>query len=128
MDKIVIVSHGSMKKDSNNLEKISDLLAKKLKIKRENLKHAYLQHASPSIEDTIRQCLDEGAKKIIVFPFFLSSGKHVVHDIPSILSKFNKQNADYEIVYTSPLGIHDKLVEIIVDRINESLNYKNEKS
>jgi sirohydrochlorin ferrochelatase len=121
MDRVIIVSHGSLKKEANNLQKLTELVSKKISFNLENIKHAYLQHATPSVEDTIRQCINEGAMKIIIFPLFISSGKHVKNDIPEIISKFKKETPHIDIVYTEPLGLDEKIAEIIAERIKEAI-------
>ncbi|MBI5075197.1 MAG: precorrin-8X methylmutase [Nitrospirae bacterium] len=42
---------------------------------------------------------------------------HVTKDIPEIISRARERFPAVELVYTEPLGIHDKLVEIVIERI-----------
>lgn len=123
MDRIIIVAHGSLNTEVPSIERLKDLIAKKLNFKKENIKHAYLQNAIPSLQEAMRLCVEGGAKRIVVFPLFISSGRHVTHDIPAILESFNKKFGDCEIIYASPLGLHEKLVDIIVERIKDAINH-----
>jgi len=82
------------------------------------VKVAYLQFAEPDLATTIRECAACGATRIIVHPFFLSFGMHVTKDIPRILSEARGLYPGVEFVYTEPIGTHEKLVQIVIDRIN----------
>lgn len=119
MDRIILVAHGSPKKEANNLGEFARTVAVFLKKEPGEVKHAYLQFGSPSIEEAILECIKERAKTIIIHPLFLSSGAHVSSDIPEIIEKFRRDYPDIEINYTKPLGLHEKLIDIIKERIEE---------
>ena len=82
------------------------------------VKVAYLQFAEPGIMDTIREAVNNGAKKIILHPFFLSSGMHVTKDIPGMIEEARRLYPDVTFIYTEPLGIHEKLAHIVMERIS----------
>ena len=119
MENIILIGHGSPKKEANTIDLIGRLLHGALHpgCDRKCVKTAYLQFAEPDIMATIRGCAEEGASKIIVHPFFLSSGMHVTKDIPAMINEARGTYPDVEFVYTEPLGIHDKLVQIVIERI-----------
>ncbi|ODA43651.1 Sirohydrochlorin cobaltochelatase [Thermodesulfovibrio sp. N1] len=119
MEKIIIVGHGSPKEDANKLADLTKALAITLKKQPEDIKYAYIKFGSPSIEESIIECIKENAKTIIIHPLFLFSGSHVSYDIPEIIKKFRKNYPYIEIICTKPLGLHEKLLEIIKKRIDE---------
>jgi len=119
LDRIIIVAHGSPKKEANNLADFAKALAITLKKNPEYVKYAYLQFGNPSVEEVLLKCINENAKTIIVHPLFLSSGAHVSSDIPKIIERFKKDYPDVDIVYTKPLGLHEKLIDIVKERIEE---------
>ena len=82
------------------------------------VKVAYLQFAEPGIPDTIKECVKQGAKKVILHPFFLSSGMHVTKDIPGMIEEARELYPGVEFIYTEPLGIHEKLAHIVMERIS----------
>ncbi|MBI5212106.1 MAG: precorrin-8X methylmutase [Nitrospirae bacterium] len=43
---------------------------------------------------------------------------HVTKDIPEIIKEAEEQYPDREFIYTEPLGIHEKLVQVVVERIH----------
>lgn len=119
MENIVLIGHGSPKKEANNIDLIGRLLHHAIHPECEGacVKVAYLQFADPDIMSTIKGCVEGGATKVIVHPFFLSSGMHVTKDIPGMISEAKGMYPAVEFVYTEPLGVHEKLVQVVIERI-----------
>jgi len=89
MEKIVIAGHGSPKKEANNIEQVAGLLHSMIhpECSDECVRVAYLQFAKPDIMEALEACVQDGARKVIIHPYFLSSGMHVTTDIPEIIDK-----------------------------------------
>ncbi len=123
-ESILLLGHGSPKKDANNLERVGKMLHGMLHAGcTENcVKVAYLQFAMPDIPEAIKGCVAQGAKKIILHPFFLSAGMHVTKDIPEMIESARQLYPDVQFVYTEPLGIHEKLAHIVMERISAAEN------
>lgn len=119
MERIILIGHGSPKKEANNIELIGSLLHKTMHpdCNKGCVKVAYLQFGEPDISEAIRDCVLKGAKKIIIHPYFLSRGMHVTKDIPEIIKEAERIYPDVEFLYTEPLGIHEKLIHVVLDRI-----------
>lgn len=119
MENIILIGHGSPKKDANNIALAGRLLHSAIHPNCNNncVKVAYLQFAEPALHEAIKECVQGGAKRIIVHPYFLSSGMHVTKDIPEMIDEARKAYPDVEFIYTEPLGIHEKLVHVIMERI-----------
>ena len=119
MENIILIGHGSPRKEANNIEIIGKLLHKTIhpNCSGQCVKVAYLQFASPDIAETIRTCAEGGAKRVIIHPFFLSSGMHVTKDIPEIIDEARTAHPGVEFIYTEPLGVHEDLAKIVIDRI-----------
>lgn len=119
MEKVILVVHGSPRKEANRWEYFLGVLAHKLGRPLDLLSIAYLQFGSPSLEEALEEAVKRGFTKIFVHPFFLSAGNHVKEDIPEILNRFQQDNPNLEIIYTAPLGFHEKLADIVRDRLEE---------
>lgn len=119
-ESILLLGHGSPRKDANKLEQVGTMLHSMLhRGCGENcVKVAYLQFAKPGIMDTIREVVAQGAKKVILHPFFLSSGMHVTKDIPEMIDQARQRYPGVDFIYTEPLGIHEKLAHIVMERIS----------
>jgi len=120
MERIILIGHGSPRKKANNVETMAGLLHNAIHPGCANtcVQAAYMQFAQPDIAATIDACVKEGADRIIVHPFFLYSGVHVTKDIPEAIEAAKGRYPGVEFVYTEPLGIHEGLVRIVLERIN----------
>lgn len=126
MEKIIIAGHGSPKKDANNIQQVARLLHGMVHpgCSEDCVRVAYLQFAEPDIMQAITDCVKDGAKKIIIHPYFLSSGMHVTTDIPGIIEEARGKYNGVEFIYTEPLGIHNKMAEVVLERISASTGLK----
>ncbi len=122
MEKIVIIAHGSPKKEANNLTHIANKLALILGKNTEDVKIAYLKYGKPLAQEAILDYIKKGAQKIIIHPFFLSTGSHVSFDIPKMIEDFQKQYPKVQIICSKPIGNSEKLAYIIKDLIEECCN------
>lgn len=122
MENIILIGHGSPKKDANTIDEIGRLLHDKIHIGCSNdcVKAAYLQFAEPDIMTAITSCVDRGVQRIIMHPYFLYSGMHVTIDIPAVIKEAEELYPQVQFIYTEPLGIHDKLIQIVMERIADS--------
>ena len=123
MTGILVVAHGSRWDGANG--EVEHLICKLLeKVDYDQLSYAFLQFGSPSIEDQIAEMVKKGCTRIIVFPYFLTGGKHLCSDIPEIL-KHAAKVFGIEILIAEHIGGHPKLVDIMIDRIKEVMNGSN---
>src|SRR5271157_5032626 len=121
-ESIILIGHGSPRKDANNLELIATMLHSMLHpgCSNECVTSSYLQFAEPDIMKTIKGSIESGAKRIILHPFFLNAGMHVTKDIPELIKEAGELFPGVEFIYTEPLGIHEKLVQIVMERISSA--------
>ncbi|KAF0182804.1 MAG: cobH [Nitrospirae bacterium] len=119
MEKIIIIGHGSPKKSANTIETVCGLVHASMHpgCQGRCVRAAYLEFGEPSIVGAIEQCVADGATRIVVHPYFLAAGVHVTKDIPETLDEARSKFPQVQIVYTEPLGIHEKLIEIVRERI-----------
>jgi len=82
---------------------------------------AYLQFCEPSLPQAIESAVANGAKKIVVMPYFLYLGNHVAKDIPEELDMLRKKHPAVEMVMPPHPGAHPKLAEIVLERIKDSV-------
>ncbi|HSW65095.1 MAG TPA: precorrin-8X methylmutase [Dissulfurispiraceae bacterium] len=126
MEKIIIIGHGSPKKSANTIQTVCDLVHASIHPSCPGtcVTAAYLEFGEPSIMGAVEQCVAEGATRIVVHPYFLAAGIHVTKDIPETLNEAKAKFPQVQIVYTEPLGIHEKLIEIVRERIGHSARLK----
>ncbi len=119
MELILLAGHGSPKGDANNLDHVAKLLHEMVhpECDKDCVRTAYLQFAKPDIGEAITSCVDDGATKVVIHPYFLSKGMHVTADIPEIIKEAEGKYPGVEFVYTEPLGIHNKMAQVVLERI-----------
>ncbi|KAK7300757.1 hypothetical protein RJT34_11607 [Clitoria ternatea] len=121
-DAVIIVDHGSRRKESNIM--LNDFVEMfKHKTGYEIVEPAHMELAEPSIRDAFQSCIQQGADRIIVSPFFLSPGRHWSQDIPSLSEEAAKEHPGVSYIVTAPLGLHDLLVDVVNDRIKHCLKH-----
>src|SRR4051794_35170580 len=100
---IIIVDHGSRLTQSNEmLEEMAWLFSKRFNHKYDIVEAAHMEIAEPSIAMAYANCVNRGADRIIVAPFFLGPGKHWTQDIPRLTADAaaNYPNTRYHVTQT----------------------------
>lgn len=82
------------------------------------VRHAFIELAKPSLEDTVESLIADGFEKITVVPLFLSFGHHIARDLPDRMDKLTAAYPHVELVKTEPIGADPLLCDIIRDRLN----------
>src|SRR3954447_7156261 len=115
---IIIVDHGSRLAASNEmLEEIAWLFSKRFEYKYEIVEPAHMEIAEPSIATAYARCVERGATRIVVAPFFLGPGKHWTQDIPRLASEAAAKFPRSTYHITPTLGIDDLILELLNKRV-----------
>ena len=110
---LLIVAHGSRKKVSNiEIHQLANNISMKLK-SFHNIEACFLEIAEPSIPDGIESCVQKGATEILIMPYFLAAGRHVLEDIPSILEEEKIKYPDILIRSLPYFGSSPVIVDIL---------------
>ncbi|KAL5723883.1 sirohydrochlorin ferrochelatase [Ranunculus cassubicifolius] len=121
-DGVIIVDHGSRRKESNLM--LNEFVAMfRDKTSYPIVQLAHMELAEPSIRVAFNQCVEQGASRVIVSPFFLSPGRHWHQDIPSLTAEAAKEHPGVSYIVTAPLGLHELLVDVVNDRIEHCLSH-----
>ncbi|XVF62615.1 hypothetical protein PTKIN_Ptkin09bG0022400 [Pterospermum kingtungense] len=120
-DGVIIVDHGSRRRESNlMLNEFVTMLREKTGYP--IVEPAHMELAEPSIRDAFGLCVQQGAGRVIVSPFFLFPGRHWYQDIPSLTADAAKDHPGVSYIITAPLGLHELLVDVVNDRIKHCLS------
>ncbi|MEZ6127993.1 MAG: CbiX/SirB N-terminal domain-containing protein [Planctomycetaceae bacterium] len=117
---IIVVDHGSRRQASNDML----LQATQNFVSQSDytiVEPAHMELAQPDIATAFRKCVERGANRVIVFPYFLSPGRHWTEDIPSLVAAAAKPFPEVEWLVTAPFGLHPDMSAIISDRIAQCL-------
>ncbi len=116
MTHLLVVAHGS-RQDSSNIE-IRELVTR-LRNRCslfDGIDYAFLEIAKPSIKDALRQQIANGAIDIVVLPYFLAAGRHVLTDIPEQIGQVNIEAPNIKINIAPYLGASEKIADLLIDQ------------
>ncbi|MDX8365812.1 sirohydrochlorin chelatase [Cytobacillus sp. IB215665] len=115
---ILYIGHGSRVEEAK-LQAVSFINEMKQLISIPIQEHCFLELASPTIAEGINNCVERGATEIIVVPILLLTAHHAKKDIPNELAKASTHFPDIVIKYGQPIGVHDKIIDIMLERLHE---------
>jgi sirohydrochlorin ferrochelatase len=115
---IIIVDHGSRRKESNQmLEELAGLFAQRFQEKYGIVEPAHMEIAEPSIATAYARCAERGAQRVVVCPFFLGPGKHWTGDIPRLTAQAAQRFPQTTYHVTPFMGIDDLILDLLDKRI-----------
>ena len=117
---LVIVDHGSRREESNQLlERLAAAFQESMGLP--IVEPAHMELAEPSISTAFHRCVNRGAERIVVFPYFLGPGRHWDEDIPRLASAASAHCGGIPYLITAPLGLDDLMLQLIRKRIENCL-------
>jgi len=117
---LVITAHGSRKKESNDeIFKLAKKVAGLRTHDFDSVSAAFIQFTEPLLPDEIEKLAARGAEKILVFPYFIGAGSHVMRDIPDIIYDACEAYPDIWFSVTAHLGRLDGIENLIVDEVSK---------
>jgi|ERR1043165_840475 sirohydrochlorin ferrochelatase len=119
---IVIVDHGSTRAESNQmLERVAQFFAERFKHKHPIVEPAHMELAEPSIATAYRKCVERGAERVVVLPFFLGPGKHWTQDIPRLAAEAAAKSPGTRYHVAPTLGIDDLILDLLDKRMTHCI-------
>jgi sirohydrochlorin ferrochelatase len=116
---ILLIAHGSRHEEANaDLTMVAEALAQRGCAVVET---SFLELAEPGIEAGGGRCVERGAERVVMLPYFLSAGVHVRRDLARARDVLSARFPTVEFRLAEPLGRHPLLVDVVADRIRESL-------
>lgn len=117
---ILLMGHGSRVAEANDaLHVIADMVRATCRF--EIVEVAFREMHAPNIQTGIDRCVAQGAGRILLYPYFLFAGAHVLEDLPAEMTAATERHPGLEMTLGRPLGVHPKLAEIVCERVAESL-------
>jgi sirohydrochlorin ferrochelatase len=113
---VLLVDHGSRLPEANAvLERVAELVRARLPDR--IVRVAHLGLARPTLGEGIDACVAEGAREVVVHPYFLAPGRHSTQDIPTQVAAAARRHPEVSMRVTEPLGVHEALVDAILARV-----------
>lgn len=113
---LLLIAHGSRRKEANDeVEGLARRIAGLDNCEYDDVVAAFLEIAEPDIHQGIKHCVQQGAKHIVVMPYFLAAGKHVNKDIPGEVACASAGQPQVRIEFARYLGSSDVMAELVLD-------------
>ena len=117
---ILMMAHGSRIAEANDAAREVAAMVKEM-TGFEIVEVSFREMHDPNIQQGIDACVARGAGRILLMPYFLFPGAHVLHDLPEEIAEAKKRYPGLIMEMGEHLGAHRKLAEIEAERIGESL-------
>ena len=112
---LLLIAHGSRRPEANaDLEFVAEQL--RARGRYPVVRASYLELAEPGIEAGGAQCVEAGATDVVMLPYFLSPGVHVVEDLTEARDRLSERFPAVRFVLAEPLGRHPLLVDVVEQR------------
>lgn len=121
---VIIVDHGSRREASNQMLHLA-VEAFSAQSTWDIVEPAHMELAQPNIATAFRRCVERGARKVVVFPYFLSPGRHWSQDIPQLVKEAAAEFPGVDWMVTAPFGLHPGMMTVISERITHCLSEAN---
>lgn len=117
---LLIVDHGSKRPEAADF--LDHLASQVATVKPDwRVRTAHLEICPPDIAEAIDRCVNEGAREIVIQPFFLLPGRHTREDIPAIARAAREKHENCTIRVGAAIGEDEQMVEILVRRADALL-------
>lgn len=116
---VLLIAHGSRRPEANaDLQHLAQQVATKGGYA--IVEVSYLELTTPTIAEGGRACVQRGAADVLMLPYFLSAGVHVVQDLEAARQALREEFPQTTFRLCPPLGLHPLMVQIVLDRLQEA--------
>ncbi|WP_341636607.1 sirohydrochlorin chelatase [Staphylococcus casei] len=122
---VLYVSHGSRVAEAVT-EALSFIELVKAQVDVPLQETCFLELTSPNVSQGFQRLVDKGATEISVIPVLLLSAGHYFRDIPAEIEANQLKYPYVNVTYGEPLGVQQRLTEILKQRIDETNKTPNE--
>lgn len=116
MKSLLLIAHGSRKVSSN--QEVAQLAAR---IGLEPapfaaVRHCFLELTQPNAQQAIAELAALGSSEVVIMPYFLAAGLHVVEDLPDILEAATQAHPAIQFRLLEHLGAADNMGRWIIEQ------------
>ncbi|AWR94533.1 CbiX/SirB N-terminal domain-containing protein [Acidianus brierleyi] len=121
---VLLVLHGSRVEEWTDVAtKYKDLLLKYF----DNVEYGFIEFNQPTLRESAENLANKGVDEIIAVPLLFAAGRHFLRDIPKLLGVdengfIQTKNKKIKIIIAKPIGIDNRVAEILKERIEEVSN------
>jgi sirohydrochlorin ferrochelatase len=115
---ILLIAHGSRHEPANDdLRRMAADLAERGDYS--IVEAAFLELAAPDIPAGGSACVARGARRVLMIPYFLAAGVHLVRDLTAARDDLSARHPGVEFTLGAALGPHPLLQELVLERVRE---------
>ena len=115
---VLLIAHGSRREAANrDLVELAELV--QARDEYDLVEVSYLELAQPTILDGGRRCVQRGAVRVLMLPYFLSAGVHVVTDLEESRQQLTQEFPQVQFSLCPHLGLHPLMADIVLARLQE---------
>lgn len=116
---VILLGHGSRVPDAGkNMHKVARGLQDKYG--HDVVEVCYMSRLGPHFPETFEKCVRQGVTRVMVIPYFLHDGLHLVLDIPEMMQEMAEKFPNVEVILGKNLGYDKVLVDLVERRITDS--------
>ena len=118
---LLLVDHGSRREQANAvLVQVAEIIRRQSDFA--VVHYAHMEIAEPTIAQGFDACVADGVREVIVHPYFLAPGDHYNDTVPRLVAEAAARHPDVRWTITAPLGIHAKLCEVVLERVEAAVD------
>ena len=119
---VIIVDHGSRRLESNRM--LQEFVEHfKSGSHFQIVEPAHMELAEPSIATAFDRCVTQGAKRVVIAPYFLLPGRHWDEDIPALTASAARKYPGVSFLVAAPIGLHPMMRDVIESRVDHCLKH-----
>ena len=116
---ILLIAHGSRHAPANDdLHRLADRFAGRGDYP--IVEACFLELAAPDIATGGARCCARGARRVLMVPYFLSAGVHLIRDLAAARDALSRRHPQVEFRLGAPLGPHPLLDDLVSQRIRQA--------
>lgn len=114
MKALLLIAHGSRRQASNQeVVALVDAIRVATSDHFDRVEAAFLELATPDIPTAIGNCVDAGAEEMVLVPYFLAAGSHVVEDLPRFLEQAKQAYPHCQFQLTAHIGVASTMIDLV---------------
>jgi sirohydrochlorin ferrochelatase len=115
---VLLIAHGSRHEPAN--DDLRQLAARLVERGESDIVEAcFLELAEPDIPSGGARCVARGARRVLMLPYFLSAGVHLLRDLTAARDELRSRYPDVEFWLGLPLGPHPLMDALVSSRVSE---------
>lgn len=112
LEAIILLGHGSrVPRAGDGMARVADRLKEKFGYPLVEV--CFMSRLGPHFPETLARCVQQGASRVVVIPYFLHTGLHILLDIPEMMQQEAEKYPRVELVFGKSLGFDEALVDLV---------------